>query len=282
MNLGIIGQGFVGNAVYHGLKQFYDIGTFDIIEEKSNTTFEQLVTSSDIIFQCLPTPMKKNGECDISIVDESLSNINSISQKNNRSPVVVIKSTVPPGTSEELNIKFKNINVVFNPEFLTEANSVNDFKNQNRIILGGEKEHTFKVKQMFYKCFPEVPIIRTDFKTAEMVKYFTNNFLSTKISFANEMYEICLKLGIDYDKITELTLYDTRIGKTHLMVPGPDGDFGFGGHCFPKDLGAMIYVAKSLGVKPDMLEATRAKNDKVRQNRDWEGMLGRAVSKENK
>tara|TARA_R110000823_G_scaffold86112_1_gene192731 strand:+ start:440 stop:1288 length:849 start_codon:yes stop_codon:yes gene_type:complete len=282
MNIGIIGQGFVGTAIYEGLRNFYHIETYDIVESKSSTTLEKLVISADIIFQCLPTPMKKTGECDLSIVENSLENIDLLSHKLERNPIVVVKSTVPPGACERLNKMYEKIDIVFSPEFLTEANSIDDFKNQSRIILGGEKEHTFRVKQMFYKCFPKVPIIRTDFKTAEMVKYFTNNLLSTKISFANEMYEICLKLGIDYDKVSELTLYDSRIGKTHLMVPGPDGDFGFGGHCFPKDLAAMIYVAKNLGVEPSMLESTREKNNKVRKNRDWERMPGRAISKETK
>lgn len=286
MSIGIVGQGFVGTAISEGLKNFYNLCVFDIDENKCQKEFfvsrEEMINRCKIIFQCLPTPMKKSGECDLSIVEGSISNLNDLAKNAKTNPILVVKSTVPPGTSGKLNDKYAHVNIVFSPEFLTEANSIDDFKNQSRIILGGEKEHTFRVKQMFYKCFPKVPIIRTDFKTAEMVKYFTNNLLSTKISFANEMYEICLKLGIDYDKVSELTLYDSRIGKTHLMVPGPDGDFGFGGHCFPKDLAAMIYVAKNLGVQPSMLESTREKNNKVRKNRDWERMPGRAISKETK
>jgi UDPglucose 6-dehydrogenase len=113
-----------------------------------------------------------------------------------------------------------------------------------------------------------------------MVKYFINNFLATKVSFANEMYQICNSLNIDYDKVTEYALYDQRLGKSHLAVPGPDGDFGYGGHCFPKDLDAIIYIALSMGLDPTILEATREKNNNVRKNRDWENMPGRAVSKE--
>ena len=86
-------------------------------------------------------------------------------------------------------------------------------------------------------------------------------------------------MGIDYDKVTEYSLYDQRIGRSHLAVPGPDGDFGIGGHCFPKDLAAMIYLAKELGVQPDILEAVMFKNNKIRTNRDWEKMVGRAISK---
>ena len=284
MKIGIIGQGFVGTAIREGLRNFYPVCVYDLktrlCPEDMIAPPIDMVNDCQIIFQCLPTPMKKSGECDLKIVKKSLANLNSLVSANNEKPIIVIKSTVPPGTCQTLSEEFNNLNIAFSPEFLTEANSINDFKNQSRIIIGGQKDVTFKIKQMFYKCFPDIPIVRTDLKTAEMVKYFTNNLLSTKVSFANEIFEICLKLGIDYDKLTELVLYDNRIGKSHLMVPGPDGDFGYGGHCFPKDLNAMIYLASSLGIEPTILEATREKNDKIRKNRDWENMPGRAVSKE--
>ena len=148
------------------------------------------------------------------------------------------------------------------------------------IILGGPRPYTTQVKTMFRRAFPHIPIVKTGYKTAEMVKYFINNFLSTKVSFANEMYQICKSLDIDYDKVTEYALYDQRIGKSHLAVPGPDGDFGYGGHCFPKDLDAIIYVALAMGIEPTILNATRHKNNKIRKNRDWENMPGRAISKE--
>lgn len=278
--IGVVGQGFVGTAIYQGLKNFYNIGTYDIDESKGNSTLEKVVINSDIIFQCLPTPMKATGQCDLSIVESSLKNIDNLAKLQGRCPIVVIKSTVPPGTCENLNKLFKNVNVVFSPEFLTEANSVQDFKNQTRIILGGPRPYTTQVKTMFRKAFPHIPIIKTGYKTAEMVKYFINNFLSTKVSFANEMYEICKSLDIDYDKVTEYALFDQRVGRSHLAVPGPDGDFGYGGHCFPKDLDAMIYIAFSMGLEPTMLQATKQKNDKIRKNRDWENMPGRAISNE--
>ena len=113
-----------------------------------------------------------------------------------------------------------------------------------------------------------------------MVKYFLNNFLTTKVLFANEMYQICQKLNIDYDKVTEYSLYDNRLGKSHLAVPGPDGDFGVGGHCFPKDLAAMTYLAKKLKLDTTILDAVEEKNNSIRKNRDWEEMPGRAISEE--
>ena len=111
-----------------------------------------------------------------------------------------------------------------------------------------------------------------------MVKYLTNTFLSVKVSFANEIYEICNRLDIDYDKVVEYATYDERLGKSHWNVPGHDGDFGFGGHCFPKDLSALLHVAREEGSIHNVLEATQKTNDTVRKNRDWENMKGRAVS----
>ena len=134
-----------------------------------------------------------------------------------------------------------------------------------------------KVKRVFAKAFPKVPIIKTGSTIAEMVKYFLNCFLATKVSFANEMYEISNALDIDYDKVIEYAIYDERLGKSHLNVPGPDGDFGYGGHCFPKDVNALKSLAWSLGCSPIILEATDSKNNEVRINRDWEKQEGRAV-----
>ncbi len=166
---------------------------------------------------------------------------------------------------------------MFNPEFLTEANAIEDFNNQNRIILGGHKDVTSYLKTIYIKVFPQARIIKTDSTHAEMVKYLINTFLSTKVSFANEMYEISKSLGIDYDKVIEYATLDDRLGKSHWNVPGPDGDFGFGGHCFPKDLQALISLAHDLNVSPRILTAVDCKNNDVRKNKDWKQMRGRAV-----
>ena len=271
--IGIVGQGFVGTAVHEGLKQYFQIETYDINKTSTCKSLKELSEKSDVMFVCLPTPMKKDGSCHIDIVENTLLGLDLL----NKCKTIVVKSTIPPGTTESWNYKFKNIQIVFNPEFLTEANSVNDFKNQTRIIIGGPRPATTKVRRIFAKAFPKVPIIKTGSTTAEMVKYFLNSFLSTKVSFANEMYQICNKLGIDYDKVTEYAKYDDRLGKSHLNVPGPDGDFGYGGHCFPKDVKALIEVAISYDIHPTMLIATNEKNNEVRKDRDWEKQEGRAV-----
>ena len=274
--IGIIGQGFVGNAVYQKFKDYYDILTYDLDESKSNSTLNQISEKCETIFICLPTPMDEDGRCNVSIVELELVGLNTHNTNNKKN--IVIKSTISPGTTERWNRQYKNLNIIFNPEFLTERNAVKDYENQSRIILGGPRPATTEIKQIFSKVFPLAHIIKTDSTHAEMVKYLTNSFLATKVSFANEMYEICEGVGVDYDKVIEYATQDERLGNSHWNVPGPDGDFGYGGHCFPKDVKALITVAKDMDIIPLMLSATDFKNNNVRKNRDWEQMKGRAVS----
>ena len=277
MNIGIIGQGFVGNAVYQKFKNYYNVLTFDLQVKLCNSTIEEINESCDIIFVCLPTPMAKDGKCHIGIVEEVLNDLELRTSFDQKDKIVVVKSTIPPGTTKKWDNEYKFLNIVFSPEFLTEANAVSDFENQNRIILGGNKKHTTKLKPIFAKVFPKAHIIKTGSSHAEMVKYVTNAFLATKVSFANEMYEICEKVDVDYDKVIEYVLHDERLGKSHWAVPGPDGDFGYGGHCFPKDVKALIKVAIDNDILPKMLIATDDKNKQVRKNKDWLNMKGRAI-----
>ena len=236
-----------------------------------------------MIFLCLPTPMEEDGSCHLGIVEKTLKEVNTICDEYDyyglEKRTIIIKSTVSPGTTERWNKEYKYIDIAFNPEFLTEANSIEDFKNQNRIIIGSTRKVGAKIKSIYSKVFPKVPIIKTSSTIAEMIKYFTNCYLSTKVSFANEMYQICESLDIDYDKVIEYAVRDERIGSSHLNVPGPDGDFGFGGHCFPKDLNALIHLAEKqgLGLNINVLKATLDTNNRVRKNRDWEQQKGRAV-----
>lgn len=272
MQIGIIGQGFVGNAIYQKFRSFYNVKTYDLDESKCNSTEEE-VFNCEVVFVCLPTPMREDGSCATFIVENTLAALNA----NNKTDVVVIKSTVIPGSVEKWNNKYGNIQIIHNPEFLTERNAVQEFNNQNRIVLGGPRPATTKMKQIYSKVFPKAHIIKTGSTHAEMVKYFTNTFLATKVSFANEMYQICEKLDLDYDKVVEYATLDSRLGDSHWAVPGPDGDFGYGGHCFPKDLAALIKLSEELKVDSTMIKATQTKNNEVRNSRDWENMKGRAI-----
>ncbi len=274
--IGIIGQGFVGNAIYQKFKNYFDVHTYDLDESKSNDTKENVI-HQQYLFLCLPTPMNTNGSCNVDIIERELENIDLIADNQEIVKTVVIKSTISPGTTQKWNKKYEALNIVFNPEFLTEANAIEDFNNQNRIILGGPRPATTELRRLYSKVFPKAHIIKTDSTHAEMVKYLTNSFLATKVSFANEIYQVCEKLNIDYDKVVEYATLDDRLGKSHWNVPGPDGDFGFGGHCLPKDLSALIYLAMNLNTETNVLNAVEETNDVVRTNRDWENMKGRAV-----
>jgi len=273
--IGIIGQGFVGNAVYQKFKNYYRVLTYDKYTSNHNSTLENLIENSQYIFVCLPTPMNTDGSCNTDIIEEVLDQVNTITEENK---VIIIKSTVIPKTTERLNQKYEFLNIVFNPEFLTERNAVEDYNNQSRIILGGERPYTTDLKQIFSKVFPKAHIIKTDSTHAEMVKYLTNTFLSVKVSFANEIYELCNALSIDYDKVVEYATLDPRLGHSHWSVPGPDGDYGFGGHCFPKDLAALIRLSFELHTTNNVLCSTQTTNDEVRSIKDWELMKGRAVT----
>jgi len=273
--LGIIGQGFVGTAVNEGLAKHYNIETFDIAKAGTCLSLQEVCEKSSIVFVCLPTPMEPNGQCHLGIVESVLESINRLGKK-----IVVIKSTVPPGTTARWNDTYDALDIVFNPEFLTEVNSIEDFKNQNRIIIGGPRPATTKVRRIFKKAFPKVPIIKTGSTTAEMVKYITNCFLATKVSFANEMSTVCNKLNIDYDKVIEYAQHDDRLGTSHWEVPGPDGKVGFGGSCFPKDMLAMISIGEALGMDLNTLQGAWETNTEVRPERDWEQLKGRSIIKE--
>lgn len=273
MKIGIIGQGFVGNAVFQTFKNFFDVLTYDLKEHLSNSSLNEIKKSCELVFICVPTPMNLDGSCDTSIVESVIKKFSDTENK-----ILINKSTVIPGTTSILNQKYSNNKIIFNPEFLTERNAVDDYKNQERIIIGGPRPATDILKNIFSKVFPSAHIIKTGSKHAEMIKYFTNCFLATKVSFANEMFHICQKLELDYDKVIEYSLLDKRIGNTHLNVPGPDGDFGFGGHCFPKDLSAIIKLSEDIGSINNLLNSVKETNDKVRRNRDWEQMKGRAIN----
>lgn len=306
-SVAVIGQGFVGGSLTtvfseRGFNVYaYDksgkmapgakepvirIGSprkADSVNELVNAC-EQKPGFSNIYFVCLPTPMYEDGEADLSIVDGVLKELSQLPGDR----IAVVKSTVPPGSTERWNRAFRDtgLRVVFSPEFLTEANALDDMRNQNRIILGGPRPHINAVKLIFQKAFPKVPVIKTSSTTAEMVKYFTNVHLAARVVLSCELAQVCEALdkegmNIDYDKVVEYSKLDSRLGSTHMNVPGPDGIPGARGHCFPKDLNALMYVARDLNVKPTIMQGVWNKNLEIvpPEQRDWEKMLGRAVSR---
>lgn len=280
--IGIIGQGFVGNSIKEGLiKDYPHLLTFDYKKELSNCeSLKHLVDKSDYIFICIPTPMNRDGSCFIDYVEKLIQDIYDICSYDQYlvSKVIILKPTIPPGTTLRFQRVYPKFDFIFNPEFLTEANAVNDFKNQNRIILGGEDNNALnEVSDLYKKSFPFVPIVKMTAEEAEMVKYVTNIFLATKVIFANEIYQICESLHINFDNVINASKLDKRLGESHWKVPGPDGDLGFGGSCFYKDINALKFFANENNVDTTLVDAVIDKNNKIRKNKDWEKLKGRAI-----
>ena len=281
-NIGIIGKGFVGQAVAAGFSSNsgYDqakVRIFDKDPAKSLNTLDETVNKSDVIFISVPTPAKSDGSIDLSIIEEVLKDCSKLSK--NKKTIFLVRSTVIPGTTENLQKKFPNLKIVFNPEFLTERSAYFDFINQSRVILGGDPSNTQIVKKLYQERFGSyLPVIETNYSTAELIKYMNNLFFATKVSFLNEMFLVAKKTGVDWQTAIQGFILDGRIGHSHLQVPGPDGKFGFGGSCFPKDIQAMISFCDELGINSNVIDGAWKTNLEVRPEKDWENLKGRAVS----
>lgn len=275
--IGVIGLGYVGTAVQKGFERNNNVVTYDIVKECTENSIGSLAKKAQIIFIAVPTPMDVNGQCNTDIVNTVLQEIAETDTYH--TCICVIKSTVTPGTCDILAEKYPNIIICFNPEFLTERNYINDFKSQTNITLGytTDSRAVKPVSQLYYERFPNSQVWVITAKQAEMTKYVANTMLATKVAFLNEIYQICQKTDIDFDRITSILRLDTRLGTSHWNVPGHDGKFGFGGTCFPKDLNALIQYGEINGQYTPLLKAVWEKNLEVRPEKDWENDKGRAV-----
>jgi len=267
--LGIIGNGFVGNAINKGFNHYHDVMIYDVNDTKSTNDLKEVI-NQEIVFVCLPTPMYKDTlDCDLSYIKGFFNTV--ITHTYNPNTVYVIKSTVPIGTTEKLCEQFKTLRIVHSPEFLTARTAMIDFITPTRNIVGGKEENGTKlVEQLYKERFPGVHCHVMTSNESEFVKYFANCFFATKVSFFNEMYMLVDKLGLSWDTILGGVMSDGRIGISHYQVPGHDGDLGFGGTCFPKDINAFIKTFKENDIEPHVLQSAWNRNLTVRKNRDWE------------
>ena len=282
--IGVVGNGFVGGAVKFGFSPQVgcdaEVRVYDKNPIKSTHTLEETVNESDFIFLSVPTPANEDGSINLDILTDALNDIDDVSEKDN---YILIRSTVVPGTTWALQEKFPKLNLLFNPEFLTERSANFDFINQGRFIIGsGDSYKSALGSELFSKLIRDrfgdcVAILETTYETAEMIKYMNNCFFATKVSFLNEMYQIAQKCEVNWKQAIDGFVADGRIGHSHLNVPGPDGKFGFGGSCFPKDIQALKNFAESIGVNPSVLAAVWRKNLEVRPEQDWKELKGRAV-----
>ncbi|HEX8923801.1 MAG TPA: nucleotide sugar dehydrogenase [Patescibacteria group bacterium] len=275
-NIGVIGHGFVGKAVEYGFSPKNKVFVYDKYQE--TLPVNEVVENSEFIFICVPTPMSADyAKIDLSIIYEATGEVVRIAKEKNLNPIIVLKSTIVPGTTEKLREKYEYDNILFNPEFLTEANYLDDFVNTDRIVIGGHNEEAMeKLAKLYKDSLPPTAIFLTNPTAAEMVKYMANTYLASKVMFANEMAEMCEKLNIDYGKVKEMVVADKRIYDSHLDVTD---NKGFGGKCFPKDTVALLGRAKEIGADMTVLNTVWKKNLKIRKVHDWEEIPGAVSAK---
>lgn len=253
--IGIIGLGYVGNAIRESMEG----STLSLVlldpAKQLTSTYKELAECSGI-FICVPSPQNSDGSCDTSILDYVLEHLDKVKYKG----VIISKCTVPPDVYETLNSRYPNL--VHVPEFLTAANATLDYLQGKFAFIGGsvgayqrEAERLIKMGQGSLENIHYCTI-----GEAALAKYALNSFMATKVVFMNELYNLSQALGINYDKVASMIRVDPRIGKSHMQVPGPDGVFGFGGACFPKDTSALLKFAEQHNVQMNVLDAAVKKN----------------------
>ena len=254
VKVGIIGYGYVGKAFDNFFKSHYDVLIYDPLYIMSCTKEE--INNCDVGVICVPTPENKDGSCDTSIVEETVSWLTT--------PLILLKSTVEIGTTDRL-IKTYNKEIVFSPEFAGESKYwtpdgfTTDVKQTPFFIFGGKKELCYKLIEIYTPITGPSKTYRvTEPITAEVTKYVTNTNLAMKVAYCNEIYDLCEKLGTNYYEVRDLWLLDPRTTKSHTAVF--TGERGFGGKCFPKDTKAMVKLGEKVGVDLSILKTVLKSN----------------------
>ena len=285
MKIGVIGYGFVGSTTGEVLSSVHEVFPYDKYKKPycEKECLRSLAENSDLCFICVPTPMEKSGEMNYSAVKNSIESLLETTKEVGRNPkdiLVTIRSTAVSGTTDSLAETYP-FKFTFNPEFLREKHALEDMRATDRVVIGAnDSESAERLRAVYQPLFPDAKYIMVDVKTAEMIKYAANVMLTMQIAAANELFGVCKATGVDFEKVKDAILHDHRIGR-NIDVPGPDGDFGFGGKCFPKDLNALIYLARENGYRPNFFESAWDLNLKVRKNKDWENIAGAVSENEN-
>ena len=264
--------------IRNGITPFFEPGLERILKKGLKKNLEisndfSLINDCDLIFVTVGTPQSKNGSINLSIIKQAVSSIGTNLKKNKKNPIIFIKSTVVPGTMKDVILPIlekksnkkagRDFGLISNPEFLQESRAIRDTEFPHAVVLGGYKTKFMKkAKNFFEKLHPNIPIIITNHQTAEMIKYANNSFLATKISFINQLSNICQKTpGANVDDIARTIGLDPRIGKLFLNA-GP----GYGGSCLPKDMKALINFADRVGTNPTLLNAVEKTNQNQMEN----------------
>lgn len=263
MKIGIIGFGYVGSAVGWAHKH-----QDQIIKDPKLKDSKELkdFVNADAVFVCLPSPMLEDGRCDTSYLENGLEELFSTVRFEEPIPVIC-KTTAPPSVYEKLAKRYPNI--VYSPEFLTAANHIADYQNANFFVIGGDPIWCERAREVIRLGVPlrDRDFVYTDIKTASLFKYMMNSYMSMKVTFMNDFYELCQAEDVEWRTMKKLAGLDDRIGDTHMDVPGPDGKFGYGGACFPKDVSAIISEANDLSVDFDLMKTIREANNRHRNKK---------------
>jgi len=260
MKIGIVGFGFVGQALRKGLED--DVECI-AIDPKLKTNISDLKKfKPDMVFICVPTPMNDDGSQNIEIVNNVIEEIN----KFDSNLLIILKSTILPKYVKEISKKCQNL--VVNPEFLREKFAADDFINSEIIVFGGEEGNCKKISNFYKnntKCICNEHIF-TDDISASLIKYTINSFLALKVIFFNEIKSVFDNLNSNNNWLSFINALskDKRIGDSHMNVPGPDGRYGFGGPCFPKDVNAFIEYSRELGPELSLLKKANSINNNIR------------------
>lgn len=280
-HVNVLGYGFVGGAMGHLCKENnVKFCVYDIVKKDESSALQTFSSLSDIVgfsekrnetniyFICVPTPSNAEGQCNTSIVEQVITNLNSLVTKKS---IIIIKSTVQPGTTRKFTNKTNTLlDIVFCPEFLTEKNFKSDMYNADFVLLGFnnlENEEllttTSNVMRLLYK-HKTVDVYHRSYEECEIFKYTINVYLSVKVWYFNEIYELCGKFGIDYSQFRQdLLPLEPRIGMSHTVVPGDHGR-GFSGSCLPKETRGMKFLQGSLGIPNKVLDEILKRNSQLR------------------
>jgi len=258
--IGIMGIGMVGGAV---ARYFEGKGEKPILyDPPRGLDSKEEINKADMIFVCVPTPYdEEKGGFDLSYVKQAISVLEG-------EKIVVLKSTILPGTTDSIQAEFPQHKILFNPEFLTEETADQDMNYPDRQIVG-YTEKSFNFAKDLILLLPLAPFERiVPARVAEMVKYFNNTWFATKVIFANQIYDVCQKMNIDYEEVRDCAASDKRIGPSHLKVLHK-GYRGYGGKCLPKDTRAFIQLGDKVGAEQKLLKIVEnINNDLVAKNKD--------------
>lgn len=259
MKIGIVGGGVVGKATARVWVEYADVKVYDVLQERRTHSLES-VLDSEMVFVCLPTPAGQNGACNTSIVEEFFTRLSGLDTS------FALRSTMPIGKTAWLRERYSLNNLIHYPEFLTARCAATDAHLPTRHIVGGfHCRAKADLIRMLERRFPGVPIFPCTLEESEATKLFTNSLFAIKIAAWNELYNACLRLGLDFQHIRKCVLSDGRIAHSHTNVPGPDGRQGFGGTCLPKDLANLTQCLEAAGLIPWMLKAAAARNQEDRK-----------------